>query len=187
MTTKIILVCILISFVSCVQNYTPLPTGYFRIEIPKNKYQNSKIECPFTFNYSLLAKMVTNKNFCWFNIHYSNLNAKIHCTYKPVKNNLHSLLEDSHSLVYNHIVAADAIKEIAYINKEANVGGILYKLQGNSATPIQFFITDSIKHFLRGALYFNNEPNADSLKPVVEYIEQDIRELIHSLKWKESI
>ena len=166
--------------IGCSTNYTPLPKGYFRIDLPKKTYQKTNINCPFTFNYLQNASLTDNRN-CWFDITYMSLNAKIHCTYKKINGNLYQLIEDAHNLVYNHVVAADGIKETMFYNK--NTAGLLYSLEGNAATPVQFFVTDSTKHFLRGALYFNCEPNADSLKPVINYIKKDIEELMSSISW----
>ena len=178
---KINFLLLIFILIGCSENYTPLPKGYMRINLPDNSYQLTEIPCPFTFNYSKHANLTENNN-CWFNVTYFSLNAKIHCTYKKINENLDELLQDAHSMVYNHIMAADGIKETVYTN-ELKTGGLLYSLEGNAATPLQFFITDSNKHFLRGALYFNCEPNSDSLKPVINYIEKDIRELMNSIVW----
>jgi gliding motility-associated lipoprotein GldD len=62
--------------------------------------------------------------------------------------------------------------------------GIYFSLGGNTATANQFFVTDSTKHFLRGALYFNATPNADSLGIVNDFLKQDLMHLINTLKWK---
>jgi gliding motility-associated lipoprotein GldD len=64
------------------------------------------------------------------------------------------------------------------------VSGICFKVGGNAATARQFFLTDSVKHFLRGALYFNATPNADSLKPVQDFLQKDIDHLINTLNWR---
>ena len=55
---------------------------------------------------------------------------------------------------------------------------------GYAATSKQFFVTDTGKHFLRGALYFNATPNADSLQPVQDFLQQDIQHLLQTFKWK---
>jgi gliding motility-associated lipoprotein GldD len=86
--------------------------------------------------------------------------------------------------VKNHISKADAIKEQVYNNKENKVYGILYDLKGNTASAVQFYVTDSVKHYLRGSLYFSAEPDADSLEPVINFFREDIIHLIETLKWK---
>jgi len=85
--------------------------------------------------------------------------------------------------VKNHITKADAINELVINNKEQRTYGILYDLKGNTASAVQFYITDSTRHYLRGSLYFESEPNADSLAPVIEFFREDIIHLIETLKW----
>ena len=105
--------------------------------------------------------------------------------YKPVKNNLDSLIESSRKFVDKHISKASSIKEKSYENIDNNIYSIVYNIKGNEvASPYQFFATDKNNHFLRGALYFNMQPNNDSLAPVIEFIEKDIDHLINTLKWK---
>jgi gliding motility-associated lipoprotein GldD len=87
--------------------------------------------------------------------------------------------------VKNHITKADAINE-QLINDVGNrIFGILYDLKGNTASAVQFYVTDSVKHYLRGSLYFESEPNADSLAPVIDFFREDVIHLIETLKWKE--
>ncbi len=85
--------------------------------------------------------------------------------------------------VKNHITKADAINEQVISNRENKVYGILYDLKGNTASAVQFYVTDSIKHYLRGSLYFATEPNPDSLAPVIDFFREDIIHLIETLKW----
>ena len=63
--------------------------------------------------------------------------------------------------------------------------GIMYEIKGNAASPFQFFATDSTKHFLRGSMYFNVYPNKDSLAPVFDFVQSDIKHLIETIKWKD--
>ena len=94
------------------------------------------------------------------------------------------LLEDGRELVYKHTVKADAITEQFYSNPERRVYGMLYQIKGDAASPMQFFVTDSTHHFLRGALYFNVEPNKDSLDPAIRFFSQDVVRFIETLSWK---
>jgi len=100
-----------------------------------------------------------------------------------VDNNLKTLTEDSRELAYKHTVKAEAIKEKAYNNKDHNIYGIVYQLKGNVASALQFHLTDSTNHFLRGSLYFNTKPNKDSIAPVLDFIEKDVVRLIESTEW----
>ena len=121
----------------------------------------------------------------WFNIEFPAYKAKIYLTYKDVNNDLDSLLDQSYNLnVKNHVSKADAIKEQVFSNRENKVYGILYDLKGNTASAVEFYVTDSVSHYLRGSLYFSAEPNADSLAPVIDFFREDIIHLIETLKWK---
>jgi gliding motility-associated lipoprotein GldD len=94
------------------------------------------------------------------------------------------MMEDARSLAYKHTVKADAIDERIFSNSEKKVYGVLYDIRGNSASSIQFFLTDSTKHYIRGALYFRVEPNKDSLAPAVDFFTKDVIEFIESFEWK---
>jgi len=111
------------------------------------------------------------------------LKGKIHLSYKTIHNNFNELMEDSRRLAYKHTIKADAINEQMFIDDEKHVFGILYDIQGDAASSIQFFATDSTTHFLRGSLYFNVIPNKDSLAPVVSFVKKDIIKLMETLSW----
>jgi gliding motility-associated lipoprotein GldD len=175
---------------SCDEEYTPKPRGYFRIDLPANTYQSFQSQCPFSFEYSKFAvanvyqgNQVEN---CWYNINYPKLNATIHLSYTPLlsKADLETQLANARTLVYKHTVKADGIEEIPINFTSKKVYGLLYNLSGNSASQSQFYLTDSTKHFLRCALYFNSSPNADSIAPVLNYINNDIDQLISTFRWE---
>lgn len=190
--SRIILLSFLIFFaclpISCRDKAMPKPKGYFRIDFPQKKYEVWSQDYPFSFEYLKGAKVIKDKSRLaeqyWLNVEYPAYNATLHLSYKEVSENLGKYLEDSHKLVYKHAIKADAIDEKNYIDKENNIFGLVYRIQGNAASAIQFIATDSSKHFLRGSLYFNNHPNPDSLAPVIQYIDRDIVHLMESLKWK---
>ena len=183
------LILILIICLACSESYTPKPHGYFRIDFPEKKYQNyTKNLSPYIFEISSYAKIEireeAHNKLNWFNIFYPKYNAKIHISYKKVNDNINVYLEDTRALVYKHTVKADAIGEKNFLSSDKNVYGTIYDIKGNTASSIQFFLTDSTNHFVRGALYFNVKPNQDSLAPVIEYIKQDIVHLIETFEWK---
>jgi gliding motility-associated lipoprotein GldD len=189
MKSKILFPLVSIAFIfllACGNNYTPRPRGYFRIDLPSKNYEAYNSGCPYTFEYpSYSVTDTTNqKEPCWLNIHYPSLGATIHLSYKEVNGNLQQLLEDTRTFVYKHTIKADAIKENLYSNSEKDVHGILYEIKGNAASAIQFYLTDSTEHFIRGALYFDARPNKDSLAPVIDFVHQDILHLIETTEWK---
>lgn len=178
----------LLLILSACEKYTPKPSGYFRIDLPKHDYKKSNDFDYFNFLISKQAviqkSLHGNKNE--FNIIYPQFNAEIFCSYIPTnKENIPQLSEESRKFVYLHIQKADAIQEMVYENKEHNVFGLIYNIKGNVASPIQFSLTDSLHSFFRGALYFNHKPNQDSIAPVLEYVNKDIQTLIESFQWKQ--
>lgn len=166
----------------------PKPYGYFRITMPENTYQKFDIDKkPYTFEYSTISKIEerTDKSEQnWMNIVYPQHNATIYLTYHKVRNNLDTIISDSHNFTYRHTIKANAINEMAYLFPEKNVYGLYAELEGDAASPIQFLLTDSTRNFLRGSLYFNVEPNSDSVAPVIDFIRKDIMHLMETLEWK---
>jgi len=143
---------------------------------------------PFSFEYPLYGQLTfqseNTKEPGWFNIEFPAYNAKIYLTYKDIKNDFDDLMEQTYKMnVKNHITKADAINEQVFNNPDNKVYGILYDLKGNTASSVQFYVTDSINHYLRGSLYFSAEPNADSLAPVIDFFREDIIHLVETLKW----
>jgi gliding motility-associated lipoprotein GldD len=173
----------------------PKPRGHFRIDLPERKYIEFKgqygknFNIPLSFEYPAYGHLIfqgeRGSDPGWFNIEFPSYKAKIYLTYKDVKNDLDSLLDQSYDLnVKYHVAKADAIKEQVFSNSENKVYGILYDLKGNTASAVEFYVTDSLSHYLRGSLYFASEPNADSLAPVIDFFREDIKHLIETLKWK---
>lgn len=188
---KIILYLVLCSVIalisaSCKNKTIPKPYGYFRVDLPEHEFKfTDSLSLPYTFAMNKIAVLkLQEKEAYWIDINYPLLNADIHCSYKEIKNDLYDLSEESRAIVYKHSVRADGITEKGYENPDKNVYGILYELKGNTASPLQFVLTDSLKHFFRAALYFNNVPNQDSIAPMADYIKKDIIYLIESFEWK---
>lgn len=179
----------LIVYSGCRRSHTPKPRGYFRIDFPEKQYQLYKEECPYTFEYPVYGKIVPDEDYltepCWINIEFPEYRGKIHISYKPVVNNIGALLEDSHALAYKHTIKARSINERLFLDAEADVYGVMYDISGDAASSVQFYLTDSVRHFIRGALYFTLQPNSDSLSPVIEFFREDILHLIETLEWQD--
>ncbi|WP_321306349.1 gliding motility lipoprotein GldD [Marinifilum fragile] len=178
---------ITIGFTSCKEKYTPKPKGYFRIDLPEKQYEKWSNNYPYSFDKLSIANVSVDKSKgaekYWLNIQYPDYKATIHLSYKSVNGNVEEYLEDSRKMAYKHSIKADAIGEQAFLNQDKNVYALIYRIKGNAASSVQFVATDSTKHFLRGALYFKEHPNQDSLAPVIQYIDKDVVKLIESLKW----
>ena len=174
--------------VGCGEATIPKPYGYFRVDLPAHRYERlDSAPLPYSFEKSVYARvqprMEEGENFC-IDVKYPSLNASLYCSYKPVHSNLFELSEDTRKIVYKHTVRADGIGEKVFENPDKKVYGILYDLTGNTASSVQFILTDSVKHFFRGALYFENVPNKDSIAPMSAYIREDVIRLMESFEWK---
>jgi len=183
----VIIITVLI--MACGHKGQPRPRGYFRIDLPEKDYVTfDSVACPFTLEYPSYGKIAQsnerNPEPWWFNIEFQKYRAKIHISYKKIDGNLPSILEDNYTLTYNHTIKADAIREKAFSDATNAISGMLYDLKGNTATAVQFYVTDSTKHFMRGSLYFFSQPNADSLQPVIDFFREDIIHLMESVRWR---
>lgn len=174
---------------SCGADYMPKPRGYYRIDFPEKEYRtfDSSIY-PFICQIPVYAKVTSVKgagnqgNF--LNVDFPKYKARIHLTYMDISGNLDLMIEDAFTMAYKHTQKAESIDESVFVNEENRVYGLLYDIKGNSASSVQFFMTDSIAHYLRGALYFNCQPNKDSLAPAIDFFKRDVVEMIESLQWK---
>lgn len=179
------LILILLLLFSCKEETIPKPKGYLKLEYPKQNYKKTTLNCPFSFEIPKKTKLWSNDK-CWIKINYPKLNATIDITYLPVKNNLKRLFMEAEKLTTKHSIKADKISFIPYIDKTNHVYGKMSNVTGNAASPLQFHVTDSTRHFLTGAVYFNVEPNYDSVLPAIHYIEKDLVHLIETLRWKKT-
>jgi gliding motility-associated lipoprotein GldD len=197
-TTLIIfsLTFVVFSLFSCKEesSQTPKPRSYPRVVYPEKKYVPFDTSfCEFTFEYPAYATIVQDTSFfgekpedaCWFNIYVPEFQSLIFCTYYPLgkKNTLNKVVNDAYKLAGVHNKKANFIDEIP-VKLPDNVSGTIFEIEGPVASTYQFFLTDSTKHFLRGALYFNVRTNQDSLAPVVDFMKKDVVHMINTFKWK---
>ena len=196
---------------ACNSNYSSKKTGYFKIDFPEHKYQlYNNPDFPYQFEYPVYATIVKDSTFFdrspenpyWVNVDFPQFDARIFLSYKIVGgkavvkvvqqngsekdsvtyNDFDKLRNDAFTLTNKNNVVASSIKDSLFITSN-NVHGIFFSVAGNAATASQFFVTDTTRNFLRGALYFNATPNADSLAPVQQYLKEDMLHLINSFKW----
>ncbi|MFK8007534.1 MAG: hypothetical protein AB8H03_14240 [Saprospiraceae bacterium] len=174
---------------------TPKPRGFPKVVYPEKSYQSfEEGYCDFSFQYPSYAKIEKSNSFfderpsneCWFDISIPNFNATIHCTYSPIdkKETGEKLKADAFELAHKHNIKAKYIEEIN-IDTKNGAKGIAFNLEGEVASPFQFFVTDEEKHFLRGSLYFNTEVAPDSLAPIFSFVKKDIEYMINTLEWEE--
>lgn len=169
---------------------TPKPKGYFRIKFPKKVYRVFNADCPFSFEYPTYAQMEVdqerNAQPCWNNLIFKQFNGQLHLTYHGVfsEKDYNQMTEAARTLAMKHTIRANAIDQRLIHYPQKKVYGIYYSIEGNTASSVQFFLTDSAKHYFRGALYFNERPQYDSIQPVLKFIKKDIDRLIETFTWK---
>jgi gliding motility-associated lipoprotein GldD len=209
-TLSLISLCLLLA---CNSDYSSKKRGYFRVELPEKKYVRFDREgFPYKFEYPAYAGIMQDSTFFdrapenpyWINLDFPELNARIFISYKiiggrtPVKikaadgsyrdsmtvNEFDKLVNDAFNLTSKNDVVASSIRDSLFVSRRG-IPAVFFRVGGNAATARQFFMTDSSRHFIRGALYFENTPNADSLKPVVDFLSADMEHLINTLEWKQ--
>jgi gliding motility-associated lipoprotein GldD len=207
----IVLSAISVFNTSCNSNYVPRPKGYFKINFPEHQYQQfAKPGFPYSFELPVYAKVVQDSTYFeeqpenpyWINIEFPQFQGKIYISYVEIGgksrfkirgpkgeyidsigiNTFDRLLSSSYNLTFKHSLKASSIDDSVF-RTQNGVEGIFFKIGGNAATANQFLVTDSVKHFLRGALYFDATPNADSLGIVNQFLQVDMKHMINTLKW----
>ena len=176
-------------FSGCKEKYSPKPKGYYRIDFPVKEYVSYQGNCAFRFEHpkrSIIdTKSKSLREKCWFNLHYPQYNCTIHLSYFDIQGDtLYNFIEEARTLAMKHIVKANQIKETEIANDQKNVYGVIYDFEGETATNLQFFLTDNSNHFIRGAMYYNLVPQPDSLEPVTSYIKADLHHFIESFSWR---
>ena len=187
------LLLIFLCLPSCNSPYTPRRRGYFRIDFPRHEYQAfDRPGYPYSFEYPVYANVVKDTSFFdaapenpyWINVDFPRFGARIYISYKQIgPNSYDKLTDDAFKMAYKHASKASSIDQ-SMIHTPNGIGGIFFHVGGNAATAQQFFLTDSTRHFLRGALYFDTTPNEDSLAIVNNFLQGDLRHLINTFKWK---
>lgn len=185
------LLLLLICAAACSNDsYVPKPKGYFNISFPEKAYQPFRGDCPFTFAFPQYARMQADQEKdageCWNNMNFPRFNARLHLTYYAIRSRheFEGLVEDARTLAFKHTVKANSIDQRLISYPEKKVYGVYYEIDGNTASSVQFFLTDSTKHYFRGALYFNERPQYDSVAPVIKFIKKDIDHMISTFQWK---
>ena len=203
---------VVVIFAACNSPYTSKKEGYFKIHFPEKRYQVfNEPGYPYTFEYPVYARISKDSGFFddgranpyWINVDFPQFNGKIYISYKDIggrsvykvktsngqyrdsigKNDYQSMVNDAYNLTYKNDIKAYSIQD-SLIHTANGVTGIYFTVSGNVATARQFFLTDTVHHFLRGALYFDATPNEDSLRPVNAFLQQDMKHLINTLQWR---
>jgi gliding motility-associated lipoprotein GldD len=180
-------------FTSCNDDdalFIPKPKGYMYQTFPEKKYAKYDTTCPYTFQYPKYSLVVYDKSSqsepCWLDIVFPQYKAVIYISYKNIKTNADLLryIEENRTYTIKHQVKATSMKEQVVKNLQEKVYGMVYTVGGNTASSCQFYLTDSVRHFVRASLYFNVKPNEDSLKPSLDFIKADIDYFVKTFRWK---
>lgn len=173
--------------VSCKEENLPKPKAFLALNYPEAAYTQFEPNCPYSFEINNIALVSPARNNvgCWINLDYPLLDATVFLTYQKVNNNIDSLLMDAQKLPLQHTIKADYIEGDIYTNEQHNTYGMFYQVDGDAASQAQFYVTDSVGHFMTGSLYFNKKPNFDSIMPAAAYLKKDMKHLMETLRWQE--
>jgi len=171
--------------VGCGQETTIKPAAKLRLDYPAPNYKMLQAACPFQFEYNTSSEVEVRPG-CAINIKYGQMKATLYLTYQQVnETNIEALLRDAQKLTYDHTVKANEIFEQPRMDTINDVYGMFYMINGDAATQTQFYVTDSIRHFVSGSVYFETKPNFDSIYPGVVYLRDDVRRLMETIEWKD--
>jgi gliding motility-associated lipoprotein GldD len=201
----------LLSLTACNSTYTSKKTGYYKIDFPERKYTSFQTEgYPYNFEYPVYARVVKDSTYFdkdtqnpyWINIDFPRFGARIFLSYKAVGgkstykvkqangtykdslgiNVFDYMVKDAFELTNKNEPVASSMDDSLF-HTSNGVTGVFFRVGGNAATARQFFMSDTTKNFFRGALYFDVTPNADSLRPVLDFLQKDLDHLINTFKW----
>ncbi|GGK84476.1 gliding motility lipoprotein GldD [Rufibacter glacialis] len=185
--------CGFLFLIGCTEDYTPKPKGYNRIDLPEAKYVQLQERHPYTFEHSVYAKILKDSSRIaephWIDIYYPRFKANIQLTYKNFNQDpkmFNDLVEDARKLTSRHQIKAYAIEE-SQIKTPTGITASVFELEGEVPSQFQFYLTDSSRHFFRGALYFRTATSNDSLAPVIEYLKKDAVHLLNTLHWTQQV
>lgn len=164
----------------------PKPKGYPRIDLPEAEAVNLMAAVPFTLEHHPNGQWEAKKEAGWGDLVYPFCQSRVQFTYLPVRGNLSTLIDDAHDLALKHSIVADGMSQMVYLNDYLKVYGVLFRIGGNAASGLQFYATDSLSHFVRGALYVYARPNADSLSPVHAFFEDEFKRYLETIEWREA-
>lgn len=177
-----LLICLL---GSCREEVLPKPKAMLRLDYQQGESEIYRAE-HYQFELNKQAEIKAGDSTS-LRLDYPSMKGSIFITYKEVDGNLDRLLSDAQKLSYEHVVKADNIIEQPFVNGTDQVYGMYYEVQGDAASQAQFYLTDSVRHFLTGSLYFYAKPNYDSIYPAAVYLQNDIRNIMESLRWQNSM
>jgi len=193
----IVLCLMIVCSIGCGQEriQTPKPRMYPKVDYPTRTYESLTLEaCHFTFDRPAYSEVKTGIKFfgeesrhpCWFDLELPAFNGSIHFSYIPIggEDTLDKLVADAFRIVEQHNTKAEYREELL-IENENGVHGLQFNLEGPVASPINFFLTDTIQHFVRASLYFNASVAPDSIAPILNFVAEDMKTIVETFEWKQ--
>jgi len=186
MKISYILILVTALLIGCEEkSYVPKPPTYLKINLPDRSYDIYNDECGFSFNKPSYFKVKSAKqNRCNKDIILEGLDGTLHLSVIDMDTTLGMYINHANDKVGEHKIKATAIIDSTIIRQEDRVFGTFFELQGNVASPFQFYVTDSTNRFFSGVVYFNTRPNYDSIKPTLNFVRKDLIEFMNTIKWE---
>ena len=167
---------------SCDSSITPKQSAFFAPEFRESSHNPITTECNYSFSKNKIARIEYLDN-CNFNIVYDNLNAKIFFSSININNNFPDIIKVFDERIIENSANITEVKVSEYRDDQILVYSRMFNYVGNAPSNLHFYLTDSTSNFLAGSLFFNTEPNYDSLLPYINYIRADVRKLIENFEW----
>lgn len=169
-------------------NYLPREKGFLRLEFEKPTYDTfsseaSKLNFIFNNAYSSFEivsdeKIVLKYKDIKIDLVLSDVELENLSSFEESIRNFYVFLEP-HRKKSNQI----SIKEFTSVDNKRFAK--VFEMRGPVASPLQFYVTDSINHFLFGSMNVMVKSNYDSIYPSIMYVKNDIFSIIESVNWEE--
>lgn len=167
----------------------PKPPTYLRLDLPAHSYSRYQSQCAYNFEAASIFKIKNVADsagnlMCHKDIDLGPLNGIMHFSFIQMSEPLSAYVNFANDKVDEHKLKATAIEDQTIIHRDKKVYGTFFEIQGDVASPFQFYLTDSTSRFVSGVVYFNTRPNYDSLKPTLDYLKIDLLKMVNSFEWE---
>ena len=171
---------------SCNETNLPKQNGFLRIEFKEPYYSiYEETDTLFNFYYNSGSTDLDQIGNSQFLFDYNDLNLSLNLSFYNIegsqdlekKSRDFSLILDTHTKKSNGVILRE------YDNNNRRIFGKLYEIKGDVASPIQFYLTDSISNFISGSVNLKFKSNYDSIYPSIQYVKNDILVLFESINW----
>ena len=171
---------------SCKENNLPKQNGFLRIEFKEPYYSiYEETDTSFNFYYNSNSTDLDQIGNNQFLFDYSDINLYLNLSFYNIKNNhdLEKKVGDFSLILDTHTKKSNGVILREYDNDNRRIFGKLYEIKGDVASPVQFYLTDSISNFISGSVNLKFKSNYDSIFPSIQYVKNDILVLFESINW----